>query len=314
MQADRVHDHTVAEHQPVKTKPAAQDIVHDAAAHRRRDARRLDLREQNMAAHYRRNSGLNRGAERHKLCFFQLRETLVDAGQAEMGVDRRVPVAGEMLAAAQKPRRAVAAHGLRAKLRDPRRVVAEASHADDRVHAVAVDVEVGREVEVDADAAQLARGDARAVVCVADAPRRGDGHAAGDVHGVGGQARDHAALLIDGDESGVSRLAAHKLLYLGAESAQLRRIFHIVSEKYHVAELELAYKLCEFLRQLRTLEAENQPLADHFANIHDIFPPFSKVCTSRSSTQTPRSRARRGRAARPHPSRVFQTLGAQPAG
>ena len=79
----------------------------------------------------------------------------VDAGQAVVRVDHGVAVAGEVLGAGRD------AGGLQALdpgggvARDERRVVAEAAHADDRVVGGGVDVDVGREVEPDAQRGQL---------------------------------------------------------------------------------------------------------------------------------------------------------------
>lgn len=184
MPPDSVHYHAVAENKPVKAQRFAQKAVHDRARHRGRNAIWLNVREEDVAAHYGGNARLDRRAERNELARFKLVHRFLDAGKPDVGIHGGVAVAGEMLAAAEHAAVFIALHGLCAEERDALRIVAEAAHADHGVHGVGVHVEIGREIEIHADTAQLPRRDLRGENGIFRLSGRGKRHAAGDVHRV----------------------------------------------------------------------------------------------------------------------------------
>lgn len=224
MPPDSIHYHAVAENKPVKAQRFAQKAVHDRARHRGRNTIWLNVREEDVAAHYGGNARLDRRAERNELARFELVHRFLDAGKPDVGIHGGVAVAGEMLAAAEHAAVFIALHSLCAEERDALRIVAEAAHADHGVHGVGVHVEIGREIEIHADTAQLPRRDLRGENGIFRLSGRGKRHAAGDVHRVPREARHHAALLVDGDKGVAPGRAADKLLNIGAQPRELRRL------------------------------------------------------------------------------------------
>ena len=202
---------------------------------------------------------------------FELGKRFLDARKPDVRVHGSVAVAGEMLAAAEHAAVSVSLHGLRAEERNALRVVPEAAHADHGVHGVGVYIEIGREIEVDADAAQLPRRDLRGESRVFRLSGRGQRHAAGNIHRVPREARHHAALLIDGDEGIVPGRAADKLLNIGAQPRELRQAFDIIPEEDDISDLIFPHQRGKFRRDRRPGEAEHQPLADLFPNVHNDF-------------------------------------------
>ena len=138
-----------------------------------------------------------------------------------MRVNRSVAMPGKVLAAAENSRLGISAHGLAGKCGDTCGVITVAAHPDNRVAAVAVDVQHRRKVEVHAHAAQLTRSYRGGGVCVLNAPCRGDGHVARYIHSIGRKACDHSALLIDRDKSRMPGLSDDERLNISAQLTQL---------------------------------------------------------------------------------------------
>ena len=212
-------------------------------------------------------------AQPQKLGLLKLRKRLVYARQAKVRVDRGIAVAGKVLAAAENSRIGISAHSLTGKRGDARGVISEAAHPDNGVAAVAVDVQHGRKVEVHAHAAQLARGYRSGGIGIPDAPRRGDGHVARNVHRVWRKARDHAALLVDRDKGRVPGLRDNERLELPAEPAELVVVFNIPSEQYDIADLIFAHERGKILRDARAFKAEGEPLPKQ-NSVHVLLLPY----------------------------------------
>jgi hypothetical protein len=99
---------------------------------------------------------VNRLSERRELDALERAPRPIDHGQGEVGIELRVPVPGEVLAASYDSGLREAGGESAAERRDPRRVPAERAIADDRVVRVRVDVEDGGEVARDARGGELA--------------------------------------------------------------------------------------------------------------------------------------------------------------
>ena len=150
-----------------------------------------------------RDPGRDGGPERRELALAQHLERHVDARAAPWCESTDgVAVAGEVLGAGGD------AGGLQALdpggrvAGDERRVVAEAAHADDRVVGGGVDVDVGREVEPDAQRGELVpdAGGRRARVVAGSSSRPSTALPTAVEPGRVVQPGDVAALLVDGEE------------------------------------------------------------------------------------------------------------------
>ena len=136
-----------------------------------------------------------------------------------MRIRRGVPMPGEVLRRHRDPRALVRGHPGAGVPRDSLRIRAEAADADHRVVGVGVDVDIRREVEVDAGVAQLRRdgrahlGGERDIVQAPQDRIARVGRALGRM-----QPGDIAALLVDRDERERVRCADRR-----GEGAQLLR-------------------------------------------------------------------------------------------
>ena len=175
-------------------------------------------------------------AQPQKLGLLKLRKRLVYARQAKVRVDRGIAVAGKVLAAAENSRIGISAHSLTGKRGD-------------------------------------ARGYRSGGIGIPDAPRRGDGHVARNVHRVWRKARDHAALLVDRNESRVPGLRDNERLELPAEPAELVVVFNIPSEQYDIADLIFAHERGKILRDARAFKAESEPLPKQ-NSVHVLLLPY----------------------------------------
>ena len=230
MALDCVHAHAVAQNQPVKAQLPAQQIVHDTAGHGGRHAVRLQARKQNVAAHDGGDSTLDGRAEGKQLTGFQRRQILVHAGQADVRIHRRIAMPGKVLSAAANVFVLIAKHSFAGKICYARGIIAKASHADDGIARVAVYIQHRGKVQINAKAAQLARGDLRCDARVYGIARCGDSHIARRDDGVRAQTRYHAALLIDSNEGGMAGFGLNQLLDIGAQGTKLGIIHHIVTK------------------------------------------------------------------------------------
>ena len=88
--------------------------------------------------------------KRFQFPLHQLVKAAVDAGQAKVGIHRRIAMAGEMLERAVDAAVQQAAHHLAAVFGHTLRRIAVAAHADDRVVRVAVDVHDRGQIEIHA--------------------------------------------------------------------------------------------------------------------------------------------------------------------
>ena len=185
-----------------------------------------------------------------------------------MAVHRRIAVAREMLGAAQHPASGIGCDGGTAQGRHALRFVAEAAHADHRIGWIAVDIQHRRHVEVGAQPPQLPDGDLRSQAGIFRVCGGRQRHGAGDVYGVLGEPRHHAALLVDDDKGRVARLFLNQRLNLGAERAKLLRAFHVAQEQDHVADLVFPEQILKFLRQRFPVKSEYQLLPEHSSHFH----------------------------------------------
>ena len=101
---------------------------------------------------------------------------------------------------------------------------------DDGLARVAVYIQHRGKVQINAKAAQLARGDLRCDARAHRIARCGDSHIARRDDGVRAQARYHAALLIDSNEGGMAGFGLNQLLDIGAQGTKLGIIHHIVTK------------------------------------------------------------------------------------
>lgn len=219
-------DHAAVAHQ------AAQQAAQQRGAERG-GALGVELRVDDVRCHQRRCVGRQR-AKGPQFQRFQLRQRLVHHRQRVVRVLVRVAVAGKVLDAAGH------AFGLRALQpgqRQPRHAVgvgAEAAFGDHRVGGVAVDVEHGREVPVQAQVAQAAG--------------HGGAHAArqhGVVHSAqrhrtrrlrqAGGAHHRAAFLVHRDQC----LRAQRTAQVGHQRADLVLGAQVLAEQAHRADLVL---------------------------------------------------------------------------
>ena len=211
---------------------------------------RLDLRKEDVGGHHSGCTGLDARNKRFQFPLHQLVKAAVDAGQAKVGIHRRIAMAGEMLERAVDAAVQQAAHHLAAVFGHTLRRIAVAAHADDRVVRVAVDVHDRGQIEIHAAAAQFLGGQQAHIVGVAGVAGGGYRHGAGDVDLTLRQAGDNAALLVDGDEGRHAGFFLHHFAQGGAELFQLGAILDIAAEKDDVADLIFFDKPQKFFRRL----------------------------------------------------------------
>ena len=140
--------------------------------------------------------------------------------------------------------------------------VAVATHADDGVGGVAVDIDAGGKVKVDAKATQLCTGQLARKVDVAGVAGGSQCHSAGYIDTVLGQAGHDTTLLIDHDEWIIASLSADKFCQIRAEGAQLGCIADILAEKDDVADFVLPDDLHQLRRDGCTGKTSDKPLAN----------------------------------------------------
>ena len=265
---DGAHFHAVRENQPPEAQLLLQKPGDHPPGHGAGNLLRLNIREQHVAHHDGRYPGFDGAAEGDQLQLFQRLLRFIHPGKPQMAVHRRIAVAGEMLGAAQHPASGIGCDGGTAQGRHALRFVAEAAHADHRISWIAVDIQHRRHVEVGAQPPQLPDGDLRSQAGIFRVCGSRQRHGAGDVYGVLGEPRHHAALLVDDDKGRVARLFLNQRLNLGAERAKLLRAFHVAQEQDHVADLVFPEQILKFLRQRFPVKSEYQLLPEHSSHFH----------------------------------------------
>ena len=247
---DGVHLHAVGNDDAAKAQLFPQEARHDAAGHGGGDVLRLDLWKEDVGGHHGGCTGLDARNKRFQFPLHQLVKAAVDAGQAKVGIHRRIAMAGEMLERAVDAAVQQAAHHLAAVFGHTLRRIAVAAHADDRVVRVAVDVHDRGQIEIHAAAAQFLGGQQAHIVGVAGVAGGGYRHGTGDVDLTLRQAGYNAALLVDGDEGRHAGFFLHHFAQGGAELFQLGAILDIAAEKDDVADLIFFDKPQKFFRRL----------------------------------------------------------------
>lgn len=128
-----------------------------------------------------------------------------------MAIARRVAVSGEVLAGRGGAPRAQPRQRREAEARDFSGVLAVGAGADHRIAGIVVDIEDRREVEVEAERAQLAGGRAAPALGVRRVAGRAHRHRGGEGGGRVFEAADPPPLLIDRDERGEAGEGAERL-------------------------------------------------------------------------------------------------------
>ena len=94
---DGIHLHAVGDDDAAKAQLFPQEARHDAARHGGGDVLRLDLRKEDVGGHHGGCTGFDARNKRFQFPLHQLVKAAVDAGQAKVGIHRRIAMAGEML-------------------------------------------------------------------------------------------------------------------------------------------------------------------------------------------------------------------------
>ena len=129
-----------------------------------------------MGGHDRVHALVDRALEGHQLHRVETRAIARHDGEADVRVDVRVTVPGEVLRGGEGAARVRAADEGGAQARDELRVGPEGARRDDRVVRVRVHVQDRREEDVHADRARLLRGDAPVLVREAVVTDGAEGH------------------------------------------------------------------------------------------------------------------------------------------
>ena len=269
---DGIHLHAVAHHQPREAQPIFQHPGDDPPGHGAGHIVRLQLREQDVAAHDSRNPCLHGRPEGLQLQSLQLLHGLVDHRETYVGIHRRVPMAREMLGAGEDPALAVSPESGSSVCRHGLRGIAVAAHPDHRVLRIVVDVHAGGQVEVHAHGLQLLCRDMGQDFRVLHISRSRRGHGPRHVAAVPGEPGHLAALLVDGDEGVMPRLPPHQLLNVRAQGLHLLHALQVALEQDDVPYLVLLHQALKFRIQLRPRESYHQPLSNLFSQIH-VAPP-----------------------------------------
>ena len=173
-----VHQHRIGVNHAREAQLAAQQPRHDRHAEGGRARRRVEGRHLHVRHHGGAGAGGDAVAERRQLDAVEPGAIVRHRRQAQMRVDSRVAVAGEVL------QRGDDAAGLQPldsgayQRAHPRRILAERPDVDHRIARVVVDVGDGREVDVHADGARLRAGDPRRLAHQPGVSSRAEGHRA----------------------------------------------------------------------------------------------------------------------------------------
>ena len=184
----------------------------------------------------------------------------LDDRQREVAVDLGVAVSGKVLAAREHVGPLQAAHERDAGAHHGARVGAERAIADDRVFGLRVDVEDRREVEVEADGAELGPDRGRRRHHQVEVAERRELAHRGKSERRRRQAHHAAAFLIDADER--RQIARGRLEQRGAEIGRLGHAGQVALEEDRAA----APLLGELAREARRQRGPREAADDHLAN------------------------------------------------
>ena len=155
--AHRAHLEVVGHDHAAEAQLAAQPVADEATRERGGHAAGIELRIDRVRGHHRLDPRRDRLDERRQVGGAHLVRGRVDRGQLQVRVERRVTLAGEMLRARRQPGARHAADARDAVARHDLRILAVRADADVGAVALGQHVEARAEVQIDAEAAQLAR-------------------------------------------------------------------------------------------------------------------------------------------------------------
>ena len=193
----------------------------------------------------------------------------VDGGQAQVRVERRVPLAREVLGAGRQPPAHHARDAGRAVAGHDGRVLPVRADADVGAVAVGEDVETGPQVEIDAEPAQLARLDQS--LPMGEGLRTG--HADGEIVGKdrGAPAKhDHPAPLVIG---GHEQPPAERGFEATEQVQELRGALEVAAIEDEAAGARLPEQANVGLGEGRPAQADHQPLADEILEVRHARDP-----------------------------------------
>ena len=262
------HFHAVGEYQSPEAQLFFQEARNDGPGHGAGYIVRLDFGKENVAGHNGGHPRLDTAAEGHQFRFLQLLQSLVDPGQAQMGVHIGVAMAGKMLAAAENARVFIGQDGGSAQFRRLFRVITEAADTDDRIFRIGVHIQHGSHIEIGSQALQLPDGNFRGSPGGFRIAYSGYRHGAGHRHRILRQAGYQSALLVDDDEGGITGDLQDQCLDFPAEAAHLLRAFDVAQKQDHIADPVFPDQLPEFFGEGCAVEAEDQLLAQHLLDCH----------------------------------------------
>ena len=206
-----------------------------------------------MAGHHNRHARLDRGFERAELAKGERRDRHLDPRQIDVGIDRRVPMAGEVLHDRDDARRLHALDrgpAARGHLRCGR---AEGADPDHRIRGVGVDVEDRGEIQIHAQREKPARRAVREILDERRPTRGRDRAGARRNFPEAGNLGNHAALFVDADER----------VNFPCEARRRARVGEVGGEEDHSGGLDPA----QVRRELRCQLGARQPHHHQFAKM-----------------------------------------------
>jgi len=145
---DRAHLEIVGDDRTAEPEFPAQVVLDDQAREGRRHARGIEVRIDGMARHHAVDAGRDRLEKGRQMGRVHLCPRRLDDGQGQVGIERRVALAGEVLGARRQALSPHAADPRRAVAGDDRRVLAVRADADIGAVALGEHVEDGGEVQI----------------------------------------------------------------------------------------------------------------------------------------------------------------------
>lgn len=232
MEGDRFHLQRVRENRAAEPEPAAKEPGQDLPGQRRRVVR-VQGRVDDVRGHEGGDPRADRPFERVDVAGVKRPPGAAHDGQDLVGIRFRVAVAGEMLPDGKDVAGKRAPHEGDPDARDLLRIPGERPVPDHRVDGIAVYVEHGREVDVDADRRQFpgkggARRRRRLFGAAAEdgiAPRRGELRERRVL-----EPRDPAPLLVDGDQRRRASSPGRRA-DLAAQFLDLPGVFQVAGEE-----------------------------------------------------------------------------------
>jgi len=157
---DGPHLHCVAYDKPGKTQAFPKKAFNDFRRHGSGEFYAFNLRKKNVSSHDRGDSGLDGRTEGDEFTRFQFVQAPVNKRKIQVRIHGRIPVAGEMLAAAHQPffgEGLDRGNGEGSGVRGVRRKTAVPYH---RIVFIAVDIQHRRQIEIDSYTPEFRGGDA----------------------------------------------------------------------------------------------------------------------------------------------------------